>query len=125
MIWLAVAIAGAAGAVARHVLDTVLAVASRSAFPWRTSVINVSGSLLAGAVTAAVARGLLEPAVATVVAGGFLGAYTTFSTAMYQTARLLDERAHWTAVANLVAPLLAATGAAAVGFVVASRLLGA
>jgi fluoride exporter len=51
-----------------------------------------------------------------VVAGGFLGAYTTFSTAMYETARLLEEGDRRVGVVNLLAPLVLSTPAAAVGW---------
>jgi fluoride exporter len=116
VIWVAIAVAGALGAVARYLLDRVLSRVSASDLPWGTIVINVTGSFLAGLVAGLAARGVLGSAVAIVVAGGFLGAYTTFSTAMYEIARLLEQRATGTAIAVLVAPLVVSTSAASAGW---------
>lgn len=85
-------------------------------FPWGTFAINVSGSFLAGVVTGLLLADTLPAPVATVVAGGFLGAYTTFSTAMYETARLLEDSAPGVALANLLLSLVAAVLAAGLGW---------
>lgn len=75
VVW--IALAGAAGALCRYGIG--LAVGERS-FPWATLVVNVAGSFLLGLLlTVATERGW--PADVTVpVAVGFLGAFTTFST---------------------------------------------
>ncbi len=52
------AVAGAAGALARHLLDGVVEERTRTAFPWGTFVINATGSLILGLVVgAALSRG--------------------------------------------------------------------
>ena len=40
-----IAIGGAAGAVARYLVDTSIAQRAAGAFPWGTIVVNVSGSV--------------------------------------------------------------------------------
>ena len=47
---------------------------------------------------------------------GLLGGYTTFSTASFETARLLQEDRPWSAVANGIGTLGAAVTAASLGF---------
>jgi fluoride exporter len=115
-LWVAIALAGALGAASRFLLDRAVSSRSAARLPFGTLVINVSGSFAAGAVAGLVASWALSEVARTVVAGGFLGAYTTFSTAMYETARLLEEGDRRIGVVNLLAPLVLSTPAAAVGW---------
>jgi len=116
VIWFAIAIAGALGASTRYLVDHLVSTRLSGVFPWGTFTINVSGSFLAGLVTGLLLAGRVSAATATVVAGGFLGAYTTFSTAMYETARLLEDGATRVAFGNLLLPLAASVAAAALGW---------
>jgi CrcB protein len=117
VIWVAVAVAGALGAAARYLVDHLVSARVSGVFPWGTLVINVSGSLAAGVTLGLVASHGLPDGVGTVVAGGFIGAYTTFSTAMYETARLVEDGATPHAIANLTIPLVASALAATLGYV--------
>ncbi|MGN6762048.1 MAG: fluoride efflux transporter CrcB [Leifsonia sp.] len=112
---LAVAAAGGVGAVARLVLDGFLRARVRIAYPLGTTVINVTGSFLLGLVTGlALAHGL--PAEWRAVLGtGFLGGYTTFSTASYETVRLAQQRRYRAAFVNGVGMLVLALAAAGLG----------
>jgi CrcB protein len=112
---LAVAAAGGVGAVARLVLDGLLRARVRIAYPLGTTVINVTGSFLLGLVTGlALAHGL--PAEWRAVLGtGFLGGYTTFSTASYETVRLAQQRRYRAAYVNGVGMLVLALAAAGLG----------
>ena len=77
---LAIAAFGAAGAVSRHLVDSLVNRHWGDAFPWGTFVVNVSGSFVLGALVGLFAHRIDAPlwlqAGATL---GFLGAYTTFS----------------------------------------------
>ncbi len=123
MIWLAIAFAGALGATSRYVVDHLISARLPGVLPWGTFLINVSGSLLAGIVAALTAGQMLRPAVALVVGGGFLGAYTTFSTAMYESVKLLEQGAHRHAVTNLTLPLATSIAAATLGWQLGALLL--
>ncbi len=123
MIWLAVGAAGAMGAVVRYLVDHLVSARASGVFPWGTLVVNVSGSFAAGGVAALVAVEVVGSDLAMVVAGGFLGAYTTFSTAMYETLRLLEDGARRLAVGNLVLPLFGSVLAATGGWMLVTALL--
>lgn len=116
MIWLAVAVAGALGATTRYLVDHLVSARLQGLLPWGTFLINVSGSLLAGVIVSLAAGQVITPAWSQMLAGGFLGAYTTFSTAMYESVRLLEDGARREAAINLVLPLLSSVLAAVVGW---------
>jgi CrcB protein len=97
-----IAVGGAAGAVSRYVIDTTISGWVASAFPWGTLVVNVSGSLVLGLLFAlATERGVLPAGVRAPVMIGFVGAYTTFSTLMLESWRLLEDGSVPLAAANL------------------------
>ncbi|WP_431278934.1 fluoride efflux transporter CrcB [Leifsonia poae] len=112
---LAVAAAGGLGAVTRLVFDTFLRSRFAINFPLGTTVINVTGSFLLGLVTGlALAHGL--PAEWRAILGtGFLGGYTTFSTASYETVRLAQQRRYRAALVNGFGMLVLALAAAGLG----------
>jgi CrcB protein len=98
-----VALGGAAGATARYVVDQWIAQRAGGAFPWGTLVINLSGSLLLGLLFAlAIERAVLPATVRAPVLVGFIGAYTTFSTLMLETWRLIEDGAVAVGLINLV-----------------------
>ncbi|MEV8213644.1 fluoride efflux transporter CrcB [Leifsonia sp. NPDC077715] len=112
---LAVAAAGGVGAVARLVFDGLLRSWLRVGYPIGTTVINVTGSFLLGLVTGlALAHGL-PPEWRAVLGTGFLGGYTTFSTASYETVRLAQQRRYRAALLNGVGMLVLALTAAGLG----------
>jgi fluoride exporter len=111
----AVAAAGGVGAVARLVVDGALRSWLRIGYPIGTTIINVTGSFLLGLVTGlALAHGL-PPEWRAVLGTGFLGGYTTFSTASYETVRLAQQRRYRAALVNGVGMLVLALGAAGLG----------
>ncbi len=82
--------------------------------------MNISGSFVLGVIFAlSVDRAVLPAEVRVPLMIGFLGAYTTFSTLMLESWRLLEEGAMLAAVANIVGSslvgLVAVVGGLAVG----------
>ena len=115
LLFLAIAVAGGVGAVCRFVLDGLLTSLSEADFPWPTVLINITGSLLLGLITGFAVSGLLSEAWRLVLGTGFLGGYTTFSTASVDTIRLLQQR-RWTAgIVHGLGTLVIAVGAAGLG----------
>lgn len=82
----AVALAGACGAVARLLLSRALADLGGD-LPLATAAINVLGCFLFGLAVAA-AAGRWSPALQAAVLTGFLGAFTTFSTFAFEAVEL-------------------------------------
>jgi crcB protein len=115
-----VAAGGGLGAVARFVLDALVRGRIRTVVPAGTMIINVSGSLLLGLVTGLVLFHAVPDDWRLVLGTGFLGGYTTFSTASFETVRLLQERRWVAAVVNGLGMLLLAAAAAAGGMALAA-----
>jgi len=104
------ALAGGLGAACRLALDGLIRSRSRGAAPWGTITINLSGSFALGMVI-----GLGVSDGWQLIAGsGFLGGYTTFSTASFETVRLMQERRWVAGVAAGLGVLVA--GVALAGF---------
>ena len=117
---IAVALGGAAGALARYGLDRLIEHHVVTVFPWSTFTINVTGCFVAGlAVAVLVDRHDLPAWVRTGVVVGFLGAYTTFST-FAQESRDLFVGGHVSlaavnATASVVVGVLAVAAGTGVG----------
>jgi fluoride exporter len=86
--YLAVAAGGAVGAVLRYYLTLSGLSRTVQPFPTATLVINITGSFIIGFfLTLVTERIPINPHIRLAVAVGFVGAYTTFSTFEYETAR--------------------------------------
>jgi CrcB protein len=120
---IAIAVAGAFGALARYGLEGLVSRRAPGAFPWGTFAVNISGALLLGFVfTVLTEQFTVAPWIRGAVTIGFLGAYTTFSTLSFETYRLAEDGALGLAAANAFGSLAAGLGAVYLG-VVAGRAL--
>jgi fluoride exporter len=92
-----VSVGSAVGGLARWAVTVGMASWLGTAFPWGTLLINVSGSLFLGWVSTVLserlpADGLIRPDdLRLLIAVGFTGAYTTFSTFEYEAHGLLKD----------------------------------
>jgi CrcB protein len=82
--WVAVGLLGGVAAAARFAIDAEIAARARSAFPLGILAVNLSGALALGVVAGAALHG----AALTIVAGGGIGSFTTFSTWILDSHRL-------------------------------------
>jgi fluoride exporter len=106
MTMLLVMVAGSFGAVCRAVVAHAVAMRLPSHMPWGTLAVNLIGSFALGALFVTASR-LGWPSSATAALGaGFLGAFTTFSTWMYETVRLIEEHHVRVAMLNIIGPLV-------------------
>jgi CrcB protein len=120
---LAVAAAGALGALARYGLEGLVSRRAPGAFPWGTFAVNVTGAFVLGFVFTVMTEQLtVAPWIRGAVTIGFLGAYTTFSTLSFETYRLAEDGALGLAAANALGSLAAGLTAVYLG-VVAGRAL--
>ncbi|HEY0561300.1 MAG: crcB [Mycobacterium sp.] len=122
MIVLVMSLAGGLGAVARFALDGLVVARAGRRFPYGTLLINISGSLLLGVLTGLTLAHGAPTALRTVAGTGFCGGYTTFSTASFETVRLLQERRWAAALANGAGTLVLTLLAAALGLWVTGAL---
>jgi CrcB protein len=104
VVYLAIALGGALGAVLRWALGD--AVPDGAGFPWTTFVINVTGSLVLGLLPVfdAVRR---RRVLAAALGPGLLGGYTTLSAYSDQTRALLADGQSTTALLYLLGTLAA------------------
>jgi fluoride exporter len=110
-----VSVAGGLGAASRLALDGLIGGRLRLAYPVGTTVINVTGSLLLGLVTGLTIHHGMPQQWHLILGSGFLGGYTTFSTASVETVRLLQAGRYISAVVNGFGMLVASVLAAALG----------
>ena len=112
---LGVAVAGGLGASCRLIVDGILKARVHVAYPLGTTVINITGSFLLGLVTGLAVTHLLPPEWRAIIGVGFIGGYTTFSTASFETVRLAQEGRYGAAVSNGFGMLAGALLAAGLG----------
>lgn len=111
LLWFGVVLVGGCGAVLRLVVDGAVGARLGREFPYGTLVVNVSGALILGLLTG-LALGDDEALLAGTAA---VGSYTTFSTWMFETQRLDEERQHRAAGGNVAVSLMLGVAAAALG----------
>lgn len=118
LVLLLAAACGGLGASTRYLVDIGVARLAGSRFPWGVMVINITGSLLLGMVI-----GML-PGAAFVLGAGFLGGYTTFSTAMVDVISLWRDGEQRAAVFNALGMLVLSLAAALAGLALGGSLGG-
>ncbi len=120
MIGLLVGLAGGLGAMVRFSLDSWVTARWRAPLPVGTVVVNVTGSLLMGLLTGWALRSD-GGAVLAVLGIGFLGGYTTFSTASVEAARLARSGRGATALLHALLMVLLGLSAAFAGLWITGR----
>lgn len=119
---LAIGLGGFVGALARWGVASLFGSLLPMTFPIGTFVINISGSFFLGwFLTFVSERHPVSDNVKLAVATGFVGAYTTFSTYMWESARLNDQKAYLAATTNLLGSLVVGLVAVKLGMILARR----
>lgn len=111
-----ICVAGGVGAALRFVADSSIRHHVAWTYPVATFVINFSGSVLLGLLTGLVAAHTVPHDWQLVVGTGLLGGYTTFSTASFETIRLIGDRRYLSAAVNGFGMLIACTAGAGAGY---------
>ncbi|HEX4172958.1 MAG TPA: fluoride efflux transporter CrcB [Acetobacteraceae bacterium] len=117
--WLAVALGGALGSLARFWLTAAMAAVTGPRFPWGTLLINVLGSFAIGlvaAVTLTPVRVAMHPDLRVFLMVGVCGGFTTFSAFSLQTLELLQAGDTWPAAGYMAGSLLFCVAAAWLGW---------
>lgn len=116
---LLVGLGGFAGPISRYLVDGYVADRTAGSFPWGTLVVNASGTFLLGVLFAMTTeRAILPAEVRGPLRIGFLGAYTTFSTYLLESWRLIEGGAWGLAVGNLAGSLAIGLVAVLVGLTI-------
>lgn len=121
-LFLLASVAGGIGAGLRYLVDigvmSLMHAGSRTRgrFPWGIVIVNVTGSLALGVVTASL------PDAAFLVGAGLLGGYTTFSTAMLDALVLWRDGQRPASVLHVFGTFAASVLAALAGLGVGSML---
>lgn len=113
IIW--IGLAGMLGAVLRYSLGRWISGSLRTAFPWGTWVINISGSLLLGLLYGWHQSASIPDEVWVIGGTGFCGAYTTFSTFGYETLGLMGQERYLRAVLYVISSVLLGVAASFAG----------
>jgi CrcB protein len=120
-----VALGGALGSVARFGCGSIAARLAGSAFPWGTLLVNVTGSLVIGALAGLVAtdgRPLVTGGARAFLMVGVLGGFTTFSSFSLETLELARGGAWPAAALNVVASFALCLLAVSLGYLVAGAV---
>lgn len=112
MIQLLMALSGGVGAGCRYSVDAFVRPRVSPVLPWSTHLINVTGSLLLGLIVGLGAGDTWH----TIAGTGFLGGFTTFSTASVETVHMALDGRHRAALTNSAAMLVLSVAAAALGY---------
>ncbi len=92
MNYLWIALGAVVGASARYFLSTYIGRHFSTVFPYGTLLINITGSLILGFfLVYASERVLLDPRWRLLVAVGFCGSYTTFSSYAFESFALMEQ----------------------------------
>jgi len=109
--WIAVGLLGGAAAGARYVVDFEISKRVAGPFPLGILLVNLSGALVLGLL----AGFALDGAALTIVAGGGIGSFTTFSTWILDSHRLGVGGQARLAGLNIAVSIVAGFAAVALG----------
>jgi fluoride exporter len=108
---LGVGLVGGLGAIGRFLLDGAVSGRVGRSLPWGTLAVNITGAFLLGAVVGAT----VSPDALRLAGAGVLGAFTTFSTWVFESHRLAEDGRMAPGVANFVVSIVLGLGAAWLG----------
>jgi len=121
--YLWIAIGAVAGASARYFLSGLIARNFSTTFPYGTLLINLTGSLILGFfLVFSTERMLLDPRWRLLIAIGFCGSYTTFSSYAFESFALFEQGQWLMTATNIVASNALCLAAVLAGAAVARGL---
>ncbi len=119
---LMVGLGGAFGAISRYLASGWVQSLTGDFFPWGTLAVNVIGSLTLGFVVVWLQATVSSAELRELVAIGFLGSFTTFSTFSYEAFALFRDGEWWRGGGYALGSLALGLLAVAVGGFVAAAL---
>jgi fluoride exporter len=124
MTWLAVAVGGALGSMARHWVNLEIAHRWERSVPYATATVNLVGAAVIGVLAGVIATERLPvpPHLRTFIFVGLLGGFTTFSSFMLDSFTLGHGGQHLAASLNILAQNAIGFALVWVGYTVAARV---
>ena len=120
-----VGVGGALGAIARYLATGWVQSLTGASYPWGTFAVNVLGCLALGLAVSWLQTAVASPELRELVAIGFLGSFTTFSTFSYEALAMIRGGEWWGVgtyvVGSVVLGVLAALLGMGVGEALVSR----
>lgn len=118
MTWIAIAVGGALGSMARHLANLEVSRHTNRSLPYATFLVNVVGCLVIGWLAGRIAGGKLHltPTMRSFVFVGILGGFTTFSSFGLDTFTLAHGGEHAAAFWNVVGQISLGLGGVTLGF---------
>ena len=118
MNYILIFIGGGIGSIARYLVTMIAKNLTNVNFPFGTLTINIVGSFLMGIVTALITHKITanNESIRLLLAVGFLGGFTTFSSFSMETFTLIEKHEIFYAVANVVTNVTFGLLAAYLGF---------
>ncbi|HLZ61018.1 MAG TPA: fluoride efflux transporter CrcB [Ktedonosporobacter sp.] len=117
-----VGMAGALGALSRYLLGRFIAERAASRIPQGTLIINITGAFVIGLLFALADHKLIASTLQIILATGFLGGYTTFSTMSWETSQLARGGATRLSILYLGGSMLLGLAAASLGLLMGGWL---
>lgn len=119
-----ICLGGALGTGCRYLVGLGAARALGTGFPYGTLAVNVLGSfLLTFLMTLAMSTEWISPTLRLVLATGFLGGFTTYSSFNYETLKLFQTGGITMAALNLLLTVGTCLGVGLLGMFLASKLV--
>jgi len=115
MIYLLIAVGGAAGSVLRYVVGRAVQGSSASGFPIGTMVVNITGCFLIGVLVRQLMNVQTSPEMRALLVVGFCGGFTTFSTFSAETIGLIEGGEYGRAATYVILSVALCLGATFAG----------
>lgn len=118
-----ISIGGVVGANLRFLVSRMSMRYLSASLPWGTLIINVSGSFVLGFFMAwTTERVMVDPRWRALIAVGFCGAYTTFSSYSFETFSLFEQGHYSLAAGNFAANNLLSLAGVVAGVILARSI---
>jgi CrcB protein len=124
MIFLLIAVGGAAGSLLRYLIGGAVQRMSAGGFPIGTMFVNVSGCFLIGILLRQFLNMQVSPELRALLIVGFCGGFTTFSTFSAETLGLIEGGEYGRATSYVILSLVLCLAATFMGMTAMKLLAG-